>query len=154
MTSPLILSAVRTPMGRLQGSLASFDAPSLGAAAIRAALERSGVPASAVDEVIMGNVLAGGVGQAPARQAALQAGLPETVAALTINKVCGSGLKAIMLAGQAIRAGDAQVMVAGGMESMSHAPYLLGREAAKLGDRVLIDSLMHDGLRCAFSKQS
>src|SRR5688572_27122385 len=124
MNAPVVLSAVRTPMGRLQGALASLTAPELGAAAIGAALERSGVDVAGVDEVIMGNVLGGGIGQAPARQAALKAGLPDTVAALTVNKVCGSGLKAIMLAAQAIRAGDAEVLVAGGMESMSRAPWL------------------------------
>jgi acetyl-CoA C-acetyltransferase len=152
--TPVILSACRTPMGRLQGTLASLIAAQLGAAAIRAAVERADVAPQAIEEVIMGNVLASGVGQAPARQAALGAGLPDKVAALTVNKVCGSGLKAIMLASQALRAGDSQVIVAGGMESMSHSPYLLARESPKLGDRQLIDSLLHDGLTCAFSCQS
>src|SRR5689334_15292183 len=139
MPTPVILSACRTPMGRLQGPLSSFTATQLGALAVRAALERAGVRPEEVNEVIMGSVLPAGVGQAPARQAALGAGLPETVAALTINKVCGSGLKAVMLASQAIRAGDADLVIAGGMESMSRAPWLLPRETPKLGDRTLID---------------
>jgi acetyl-CoA C-acetyltransferase len=154
MPTPVILSAARTPMGRLQGSLSSFTAPQLGAMAVQAAVDRAGVRPEQVGEVILGNVLAAGVGQAPARQAALAAGLPESVAALTINKVCGSGLKAVMLAAQAIRAGDAEVIVAGGMESMSRAPWLLPRETPKLGDRTLIDAMLHDGLTCAFSQQS
>jgi acetyl-CoA C-acetyltransferase len=151
MNTPWILAAVRTPIGRLQGKLSSYRATELGAAAIAAALERAGVRPESVDEVILGNVLSAGVGQAPARQAALGAGLPPSVAALTVNKVCGSGLKAVMLAAQAIRAGDAEVIVAGGMESMSRAPWLLSRESPKLGDRPLVDSLMHDGLTCALS---
>lgn len=154
MHTPVILSAVRTPIGRLQSNLGSLSAPQLGAIAVREALQRSKLASATVDEVILGNVLSAGVGQAPARQAALQAGLPPTVAALTINKVCGSGLKAIMLAAQAIRAGDAQVVVAGGMESMSHAPWLLARSGPKLGDRSLADAMLHDGLTCAFSKRS
>jgi acetyl-CoA C-acetyltransferase len=154
MPTPVILSACRTPMGRLQGSLSSFTATQLGAIAVQAAVDRAGVRREEVNEVIMGSVLPAGVGQAPARQAALAAGLPETVAALTVNKVCGSGLKAVMLASQAIRAGDADVIIAGGMESMSHAPWLLPRETPKLGDRTLIDSMMHDGLTCAFSHKS
>lgn len=154
MHTPVILSAVRTPIGRLQSNLVSLTAPQLGAIAVREALQRSGLTPAAVDEVILGNVLSAGVGQAPARQAALQAGLPPTVAALTVNKVCGSGLKAIMLAAQAIRAGDAQVIVAGGMESMSHAPWMLARSGPKLGDRSLVDAMLHDGLTCAFSQRS
>ena len=120
---PVIVSAARTPIGRFLGGLAPLSAPELGAVAIRAALQRAGVSAEGVGNVLMGNVVQGGVGQAPARQAALKAGLPGTVAATTINKVCGSGLEAVMLAAQSIKAGDEQVVVAGGMESMSNAPY-------------------------------
>ena len=154
MNEVVILSACRTPIGKFQGALSALTATELGAIAIRAALERAGVAVEQVDEVILGNVLSAGVGQAPARQAALRAGLPPTVAALTVNKVCGSGLKAIMLAAQAIRAGDADVVVAGGFESMSRAPYLLDRAGPVLGDRPLIDSLQHDGLTCPFSDRS
>lgn len=154
MNDAVILSACRTPIGKFQGALSSLTGPELGAIAIRAAIERSGIQVAQVDEVIMGNVLSAGLGQAPARQAALKAGLPNSVAALTINKVCGSGLKAIMLAAQAIRAGDADVVVAGGLESMSHAPYLVDRTGPALGDRVLIDSLMHEGLTCSMSHLS
>jgi acetyl-CoA C-acetyltransferase len=151
MDRPVILSARRTPIGKFRGRLSSLSAPELGAVAITAALKDAGAAPADVDEVIMGNVLAAGVGQAPARQAALAAGLPATVAALTINKVCGSGLKAVMLASQAIRAGDAELVVAGGMESMSRAPYLLPRDGPPLGDRPMIDALLHDGLVCARS---
>ncbi|MGH7714307.1 MAG: acetyl-CoA C-acyltransferase [Gemmatimonadaceae bacterium] len=139
-------------MGRYLGGLASLTAPELGAIAIRSALERSGVPANDVQEVIMGNVLQGGVGQAPARQALIKSGIPATVSAVTVNKVCGSGLKAIMLSAQAIRAGDLQVAVAGGMESMSNAPhYLYGiRGGVKIGDQTLVDGMIRDGLWCSF----
>jgi acetyl-CoA C-acetyltransferase len=149
--SPVIVAATRTPIGKYLGSLASLPAPELGAIAIREALARSGVPAADVQEVIMGNVIQGGVGQAPARQAMLKAGVPATVSALTINKVCGSGLKAVMLAAQAIKAGDAQVIVAGGQESMSNAPhYVYGmREGVKLGDQTMVDGMIRDGLWCA-----
>jgi acetyl-CoA C-acetyltransferase len=149
--TPVIVAAARTPIGKFLGSLSSLSAPDLGAVAIRAALERSGVPADEVQEVIMGNVVQGGVGQAPARQAMLKAGVPPTVSAMTINKVCGSGLKAVMLAAQAIKAGDAEVIVAGGQESMSNAPhYLYGmRNGVKLGDQTLIDGMIRDGLWCA-----
>jgi acetyl-CoA C-acetyltransferase len=149
--TPVIVAAARTPIGKFLGSLASLSAPELGAAAIRAAVERSGIPAGEVQEVIMGNVVQGGVGQAPARQAMLKAGIPPTVSAVTINKVCGSGLKAVMLAAQAIKAGDAEVIVAGGMESMSNAPhYLYGiRTGVKLGDQTLVDGVIRDGLWCA-----
>ena len=148
---PVIVSAARTPIGKFLGSLSTVSAPELGAAAIRAALERSGIPADEVQEVIMGNVVQGGVGQAPARQALLQAGIPSTVSALTVNKVCGSGLKAVMLAAQAIKAGDAQVIVAGGMESMSNAPfYVYGmRNGVKLGDQQMVDGMIKDGLWCS-----
>ena len=130
-----------------------LPATELGATVIKEALERAGVSPDSVDEVIMGNVLQAGLGQNPARQAALKAGLPETVSALTINKVCGSGLKAVHLARQAIVAGDADIIVAGGMENMSQAPYLLqnGREGFKMGDQKIIDSMITDGLWCAFN---
>lgn len=148
----VIVGAARLPTGRFLGGLAPLSAPELGGRAIAAAVERSGVEAGAIEDVIMGNVIQAGVGQAPARQAAIAAGLPPTIPAVTINKVCGSGLKAVMLAAQAIRAGDLGVVVAGGMESMSNAPYLLRghREGVKFGDRTLIDGLVHDGLWCSF----
>src|SRR5207237_4329129 len=132
--------------------LADVPAPELGERVLRAALQRAHLPGEQVDEVIMGSVLQAGLGQNPARQAALKAGLPDTVAALTVNKVCGSGLKAVMLAAQAVRAGDAEVLVAGGMESMSRAPYLLfgARGGWKLGDQKAVDEMLHDGLWCAF----
>jgi acetyl-CoA C-acetyltransferase len=154
MPDAVILSACRTPIGKFRGALASLSAMELGAIAVRVALERSGVDPADVDEVILGNVLSSGLGQAPARQAALKAGLPPTVAALTINKVCGSGLKAVMLAAQAIRAGDARIVVAGGMESMSRAPWLLSRDEPALGERKLVDAMLHDGLVCAMSGRS
>lgn len=149
---PVIVSAARTPIGKFLGGLSTLQAPELGAVAIRAALQRSRVPVDAVEEVIFGNVIQGGVGQAPARQAAMKAGLPATVSALTINKVCGSGLKAVMLAAQAIKAGDREVIVAGGQESMSNAPhYVYGmRNGVKLGDQKLVDGMIRDGLWCAF----
>ena len=147
-----ISSAVRTPIGKLLGGLAPLPAPRLGALVVREAVERAGVPADAVDEVILGNVLTAGLGQNPARQAALGAGLPAGTGALSINKVCGSGLKAVMLARQAILAGDAEVVVAGGMESMSNAPHLVSgmRAGSKMGDGSLVDSMVHDGLTDAF----
>jgi acetyl-CoA C-acetyltransferase len=150
--TPVIVGAARTPIGRFLGGLAALAAPRLGAVAIAEAMRRAGVAGSDVDEVIMGNVLQGGVGQAPARQAALAAGLPGTVPALTVNKVCGSGLKAVMLAAQAIKAGDASCIVAGGMESMSNAPfYLFGlRSGVKLGNQTMLDGVIHDGLWCSF----
>lgn len=134
------------------GGLSSLAAPDLGGLAISAAVDRSGVDPEEIDDVIMGNVVQAGVGQAPARQAAIRGGVPVTVPAVTVNKVCGSGLKAVMLAAQAIKAGDARVVLAGGMESMSNAPYLLRghREGVKFGDRSLVDGLIHDGLWCAF----
>src|SRR5579862_9618775 len=152
MADAFLLSAVRTPIGKFLGALADKAAPELGSIALAEALRRCACSAGRVNEVIMGNVLQAGVGQNPARQAALQAGLPETVAAVTINKVCGSGLKAVMLAAQAIRAGDADVILAGGMESMSRAPYLLfgARQGWKLGDQKAVDAMVHDGLWCAF----
>lgn len=147
-TNTVIVSACRTPIGNLLGSLSSLTAPELGAAVVREVVRRAGVAPGEVDEVILGNVLQAGVGQAPARQAALGAGLPDSVGAFTVNKVCGSGLKAVMLADQAIRAGDARVLIAGGMESMSNAPYLLpkARQGYRLGNAELIDAAVHDGL--------
>ena len=149
--TPVIVSAARTPIGKFLGALSTRTAPELGAVAIKAAVERSGVPMSDIDEVIMGNVVQGGVGQAPARQAMLKAGVPATVSAVTVNKVCGSGLKAVMLAAQAIKAGDARVIVAGGMESMSNAPYYVYgmRNGVKLGDQQMIDGMIKDGLWCS-----
>ncbi len=148
MSNPVILSAVRTPIGRFQGGLTPLSATRLGAVAVREAVARSGVAAESVEEVIMGCVVAAGLGQNPARQAALWGGLPERTGALTINKVCGSGLKAVMLASAAIRAGDAEVIVAGGMESMSNAPFLLtgARSGLRLGHAQAIDSVIRDGL--------
>ena len=150
--SAVILSAVRTPVGKFLGGLADVPAPKLAAVAIAEALKYGNVSPAMVDEVILGQVLQAGVGQAPARQAALAAGLPDTIAAFAVNKVCGSGLKAVMLAAQAIRAGDASVVVAGGMENMSRAPFLLPnvRAGYKYGDQTAKDSLIHDGLWCAF----
>jgi acetyl-CoA C-acetyltransferase len=148
----VIVSAARTPIGKFLGGLAPLTAPELGAVAIRAAVQRAGIDPQAIEEVIMGNVIQGGVGQAPARQAALKSGIPATISALTVNKVCGSGLKAVMLAAQAIKAGDREVVVAGGQESMSNAPYYnYGmRGGVKLGDQMLVDGMIRDGLWCAF----
>ncbi len=152
MSDVLLLAAVRTPIGKYLGGLADLPAPQLGALVLREALRRANVPAERVDEVIVGNVIQAGVGQNPARQAALHAGLPDTIAALTVNKVCGSGLKAVMLAAQAIKAGDADVILAGGIESMSRAPHLLmgTRTGWKYGDQKAVDAMIHDGLWCAF----
>jgi len=146
-----ILAGARTPIGAFLGSLQSLSATELGAVAIESAVERAGLSRETFDEVIMGNVLSAGLGQAPARQAALQAGFPSSVAAVTVNKVCGSGLKSVMFAAQAIRAGDARAIVAGGMESMSNAPHLANglRGGKKLGDLNLTDALLQDGLLCA-----
>ena len=154
-TTPVILSAVRTPIGRFLGGLSPLSAPKLGALVVREAVRRAGVDAGAVEEVILGNVLQGGVGQAPARQAAIHAGLPGTIPSLTVNKVCGSGLKAVMLAAQAVKAADAQLVVAGGMESMSNAPhYVYGmRGGIKAGNQQLVDGMIHDGLWDSFSNQ-
>ncbi len=152
MPEAWILSAVRTPIGKFLGGLSPLAAPKLGALVVAESLRRAGIDPAAVDEVILGSVLQAGLGQNPARQAALGGGLPPAVPALTINKVCGSGLKAVALAAQAIRAGDAHLIVAGGMESMSNAPYLLpnARAGAGLGDMKLVDALVHDGLWDAF----
>jgi acetyl-CoA C-acetyltransferase len=151
-TTPVIVSAVRTPIGKYLGALSPLSAPELGAAAIREAVKRAGIDTADVAEVIMGNVVQGGVGQAPARQAVIKSGLPATVSALTINKVCGSGLKAVTLAAQSIRAGDSQVVIAGGQESMSNAPfYVYGyRNGVKFGDQTMVDGLIRDGLWCSF----
>jgi acetyl-CoA C-acetyltransferase len=151
-TTPVLVSAVRTPIGRYLGGLSSFTAPQLGAMVVREALVRAGLEPAAVEEVILGQVVQGGSGQAPARQAMIHAGVPGTVPALTINMVCGSGLKAVMLASQAIRAGDAQCIVAGGMESMSSAPhYLYGyRNGIKAGNQTIVDGMIHDGLWDSF----
>ncbi len=147
----VIVSAARTPIGNFGGSLKSISAVQLGAVVIKAVIERAGINLNQIDEVIMGNVLQAGLGQNPARQAALQAGLPQHIPALTINKVCGSGLKAVHLATQAILTGDAEIVVAGGMENMSQAPYLSmeAREGFRMGDVKLVDSMVHDGLWCA-----
>jgi len=146
--SAVILSAVRTPIGKFQGALAPLKATALGAIAVKEAVRRAGVAAESVGEVIMGNVLSAGLGQNPARQAALGGGLPDRIGAVTVNKVCGSSLKAVMLAAQAIKAGDMEILVAGGMESMSNAPYLVpgARDGLRLGNGALIDSVIHDGL--------
>ncbi|MFJ7406911.1 MULTISPECIES: acetyl-CoA C-acetyltransferase [unclassified Lysinibacillus] len=149
----VIVSAVRTAIGSFQGTLKDVPATTLGSIVIKEALARAGVAGEQVDEVIMGNVLSAGLGQNPARQASIAAGLPNTVPALTINKVCGSGLKAVHLAAQAIVAGDADIIVAGGFENMSQAPYVLknAREGFRMGDQKVVDTMIHDGLWCAFN---
>src|SRR5690606_14274502 len=151
-TAVILRGGARTPIGRFLGGLSPLTAPQLGAIAVRAAVERSGIDPADVDEVIMGNVVQAGAGQAPARQAAVNGGLPATIPAVTINKVCGSGLKAVMLAAQSIRAGDQKLVVAGGMESMSNVPhYLRGlRDGVKFGDQTVQDGLIQDGLWCSF----
>ena len=148
-----IVSACRTAIGEFMGGISSMTAPQLGAIAIREAVKRAGVDPAQVDEVLMGNVVQAGVGQAPARQAAIHGGIPDTVPAMTVNMVCGSGLKAVMVAAQAIRAGDADVIVAGGMESMSNAPYFLpkARSGYRLGNGELVDGVIHDGLWDSFN---
>ncbi len=153
MRSSVIVSAVRTPTGKFLGGLKSFTAPQLGAMVVKEAVRRAGIDPGDVDEVIMGNVVSAGLGQAPARQAAIYAGLPPKVGALTINKVCGSGLKAVMLAAQGIATGDVDIVVAGGMESMSNCPHLLkgAREGLRMGHGTLVDSMIHDGLWDAYS---
>ena len=152
MPEAVVVSAVRIPTGKFLGTLKDFSAPQLGAMVVREAVRRAGVDPAVVDECIMGNVVSGGVGQAPARQAALKGGLADHVAALTVNKVCGSGLKAVMLAQQGIQTGDIEIAVAGGMESMSNCPYLLPRvrEGLRMGNGQVIDSMIHDGLWCPF----
>ena len=150
--TPVIISGARTPIGRFLGGLSALSAPQLAAVAMRAAVERSGAPVGDVADVILGNVVSAGLGQAPARQAALAAGVPDTVGAMVVSRVCGSGLMAVMLAAQAIRAGDGDLYVAGGMESMSNVPYYLRgyRGGVKFGDQALDDGLIHDGLWCGF----
>ena len=148
----VIISAARTATGKFLGALKGFTAPQLGSMAVREAVRRAGVAVEEVDEVIMGCVVQAGLGQNPARQAALHGGIPFGVSAVTINKVCGSGLKSVMMAAQGVQLGDSEVVVAGGMESMSNAPFLLrqAREGLRMGDSKLIDSMIHDGLWCAF----
>ncbi len=148
MDNPVIISAVRTPIGRFMGTLATLPATRLGSIAVGEAVRRAGVAPDQIDEVIMGNVVGAGLGQNPARQAALGAGLPDKIPAMTLNKVCGSGLKSVVLAAQAIKCGDAEVIVAGGMESMSNAPYLLtnARSGFRMGNQQVLDSMIHDGL--------
>ena len=152
MSNSYIISGVRTPIGSFLSSFKTLSATDLGAVAVAGAIEKAGCTNEQIDEVIMGNVISAGVGQAPARQAALKAGLPSTIAAVTVNKVCGSGLKAVMFADQAIRCGDATTIVAGGMENMSAAPHLSFalRGGMKLGDTALVDGMVHDGLTCSF----
>jgi acetyl-CoA C-acetyltransferase len=154
MRESVIVSAVRTPTGKFLGGLKSFTAPQLGAIAVREAVHRAGIDPATVDECLMGNVVMAGEGQNPARQAALNGGLPDHVAAVTINKVCGSGLKAVMLAAQGIATGDIDIAVAGGMESMSNTPYLLPhmREGLRMGNGTIIDSMITDGLWCSFEQ--
>ena len=154
MVDSVIVSAVRTPTGKFLGALKDFTAPQLGALVVAEAVRRAGIDPTIVDECIMGNVVSAGLGQNPARQAALRGGLPDHVGALTINKVCGSGLKAVMLAAQGIATGDVDIVVAGGMESMSNCPYLLPRvrEGLRMGNGEVIDSMIHDGLWCAFEQ--
>jgi acetyl-CoA C-acetyltransferase len=151
-TTPVIVGFARTPIARFLGGLAKFKAPQLGSVVIKEAVQRAGIEPGDVQDVLMGQVLQGGTGQAPARQAAIGAGIPATVPAVTINKVCGSGLKSVMLAAQAIKAGDGEVMVAGGQESMSSAPYYLFgyRDGVKFGTKNMVDGLIHDGLWCGF----
>ena len=152
---PVIIGAVRTPVGKMLGALKDFKATELGAMVVREAVKRSGVKPEDVDEVIMGCVIQAGLGQNPARQAALRGGLPDTVSAVTVNKVCGSGLKAVMMAAQGIQLGDTEIVVAGGMESMSNAPYLLpkARVGYRLGHGTILDSMINDGLWCSFDDQ-
>src|SRR5687767_4689967 len=154
MRETVIVSAVRTPTGKFLGVLKDFRAPDLGALVVREAVVRAGVDPATVDECLMGNVVSAGIGQAPARQAALRGGLPNSVGALTINKVCGSGLKAVMLASQGIATGDIDIAVAGGMESMSNCPYLLqgARDGLRMGHRELLDAMIVDGLWCSFEQ--
>src|SRR5688500_2134344 len=154
MNQPVIVSAVRTPTGKFLGALKDFSAPQLGALVVREAVARAGIDPATVEECIMGNVIQAGNGQNPARQAALNGGLADHVAALTINKVCGSGLKAVMLAAQGIATGDIEIAVAGGMESMSNAPYLLPRvrEGLRMGNHEVLDSMIVDGLWCSFEQ--
>jgi len=153
MDNPVIVSAVRTPIGKFLGTLAGIQAQKLGALAVKEAVARAGVKPEQIDEVIMGNVVGAGLGQNPARQAALFGGIPDTVPALTVNKVCGSSLKAVVLAAQAIKCGDAEIVVAGGMESMSNAPYIMknARLGFRMGNQTVFDAMIHDGLWDAYN---
>jgi len=153
MENPVIVSAVRTPIGKFLGTLAGIQAPKLGALAVKEAVLRSGLKPEQIDEVIMGNVVGAGLGQNPARQAAIFGGIPDTVPAMTVNKVCGSSLKAVVLAAQAIKCGDAEIVVAGGMESMSNAPYLMknARAGFRMGNQTIYDAMIHDGLWDAYN---
>jgi acetyl-CoA C-acetyltransferase len=153
LNEAVIIGAARTPVGKFLGSLKGFSAPELGAMVVRESVKRAGIKPEDVDEVIMGCVIQAGLGQNPARQAALKGGIPSTVSAVTVNKVCGSGLKAVMMAAQGVRLGDSEMVIAGGMESMSNAPYLVpnAREGYRLGNGELLDAMIHDGLWCAFA---
>ena len=153
--TPVIVSAARTAIGGFGGTLSNIPAPELGAVAIQAAVERAGINSSTIDEVFMGSVVPAGLGQAPARQAAIKAGIPAEIGAVTLNKVCGSGLKTVMMAASMIKAGDGDIYVAGGMENMNKAPYLLqqGRTGYRLGNGELLDAIVHDGLWCSFENQ-
>src|SRR5580765_4764994 len=153
MENPVIVSAVRTPIGKFLGTLSGIQAQKLGAIAVKEAVIRAGLQPAQIDEVIMGNVVSAGLGQNPARQAALFGGIPDTVPAFTVNKVCGSGLKAVVLAAQAIKCGDAEIVVAGGMESMSNAPYLVknARGGFRMGNQTIFDAMIHDGLWDAYN---
>jgi len=153
MENPVIVSAVRTPIGKFLGTLAGMQAPKLGALVVRDAVERAGLKPEQIDEVIMGNVVGAGLGQNPARQAAIFGGIPDTVPAMTVNKVCGSSLKAVVLAAQAIKCGDAEIVVAGGMESMSNAPHLMknARGGFRMGNQTVYDAMIHDGLWDAYN---
>jgi acetyl-CoA C-acetyltransferase len=153
MDNPVIVSAVRTPIGKFLGTLAGIPAPRLGALAVKEAVVRAGLKPEQIDEVIMGNVVGAGLGQNPARQAAIFGGIPDTVPAMTVNKVCGSSLKAVVLAAQAIKCGDAELVVAGGMESMSNAPYLMknARAGFRMGNQTIFDAMIHDGLWDAYN---
>src|SRR5574338_1390730 len=155
LNEAVIISAARTPVGKFLGSLKGFSAPELGAIVVRESVKRAGIKPEDVDEVIMGCVIQAGLGQNPARQAALNGGIPSTVAAVTVNKVCGSGLKAVMMAAQGVQLGDTEIVVAGGMESMSNAPYLVpkAREGYRLGHGTMLDAIIQDGLWCAFDDQ-
>ena len=153
MDNPVIVSAVRTPIGKFLGALAGVSATKLGAIAVKAAVERAGLKPEQIDEVIMGNVVSAGLGQNPGRQASIFGGIPDTVPAMTVNKVCGSGLKAVVLAAQAVKCGDAEIVVAGGMESMSNAPYLMNnaRGGFRMGNQTILDAMIHDGLWDAYN---
>ena len=153
MDNPVIVSAVRTPIGKFLGTLAGIQAPKLGAIAVKEAVLRAGLKPEQIDEVIMGNVVGAGLGQNPARQAAIFGGIPDTVPAMTVNKVCGSSLKAVVLAAQAIKCGDAEIVVAGGMESMSNAPYIMknARTGFRMGNQTVLDAMIHDGLWDAYN---